>query len=146
MWKKGVMLVVFTAFVFFLGYTFNEQPAVTGAVVLQPSNHILVDDISLSERQVCVSLPNATIAQYEDTNSMTPTLDADTHGIEILPVEGDIEIGDIIAYRVGEKSIIHRVVDMNESGYYTQGDNNKLRDPVVVQFDQIEGVVVGLLY
>ena len=56
----------------------------------------------------------------------------------------DVTVGSIIQYRVGEFSIIHRVVEMTEapSGsrfYVTRGDANTSTDPNPVTYGQIAG-------
>ncbi len=44
----------------------------------------------------------------------------------VLSSAKEIEIGDIIVFSANHRSdpIIHRVVDINEEGYITKGDNN----------------------
>lgn len=59
----------------------------------------------------------------------------------------DINVGDIISYRSGQSVITHRIVEFIESdgqtGYITKGDNNNVKDNVVVKFEDIEGKYIG---
>ena len=48
--------------------------------------------------------------------------------------------GDVIAYRIGDTMIVHRVVDQNNDGtYITKGDSNDTADPASVTKQQIVG-------
>ena len=51
----------------------------------------------------------------------------------------DIRCGDIIAYRLGDMTVTHRVVDITDEGYITKGDNNDDRDNMPVTDEQIVG-------
>ena len=61
--------------------------------------------------------------------------------------KNDINVGDIISYRSGQSVITHRIVEFIESdgqtGYITKGDNNNVKDNVVVKFEDIEGKYTG---
>ena len=61
--------------------------------------------------------------------------------------KNDINVGDIISYRSGHSVITHRIVEFIESdgqtGYITKGDNNNVKDNVVVKFEDIEGKYIG---
>lgn len=61
--------------------------------------------------------------------------------------KNDINVGDIISYRSGQSVITHRIVEFIESdgqtGYITKGDNNNVKDNVVVKFEDIEGKYIG---
>lgn len=51
-----------------------------------------------------------------------------------------VDPGDVIAYRVGDTMIVHRVVDQNNDGtYITKGDSNDTADPASVTKQQIVG-------
>ncbi len=52
------------------------------------------------------------------------------------------EIGDIVAYQVGETRVTHRVIRKEHKGYVTKGDANNREDPTVVTADQIIGKVI----
>lgn len=61
--------------------------------------------------------------------------------------KNDINVGDIISYRSGQSVITHRIIEFIESdgqtGYITKGDNNNVKDNVVVKFEDIEGKYIG---
>ena len=50
-----------------------------------------------------------------------------------------IEQGDIIAYRLDDIIVTHRVVDITAEGYITKGDNNDSEDIAPVSEEQIVG-------
>ena len=82
---------------------------------------------------------------------MDPVLDASANSLEIDPEIDKLAIGDIVSYRSNELNglIIHRIVDINEDSagryYILKGDNNNAVDPEKVRFEQIQGVVIGVL-
>lgn len=55
-----------------------------------------------------------------------------------------IQAGDVIAFRKGTVTVIHRVVRLDESkkGYVTKGDNNEIEDASPVPFSQVIGKVL----
>ena len=61
-------------------------------------------------------------------------------------------MGDIISYRssIAGGLVVHRVIGtgVDDQGvfYIVQGDNNPVRDPEKVRFDQIHGVLIGIIY
>ena len=75
-----------------------------------------------------------------------------TKTIGIKPTkESDIEIGDIIVFNDKKGNLVnHRVVGIvNYNGtthYKTKGDNNGGSDHPLVEFNQIEHIIIGLLY
>jgi signal peptidase len=64
------------------------------------------------------------------------------------PAPNEIRVGDVVIYRVYNKLIIHRVIDVRvkngEYYYVTQGDNNPIPD--YMYFDVVDGVPVGVSY
>ncbi len=64
----------------------------------------------------------------------------------------EINVDDIIVFnepKYGSKVIVHRVKEIHEASsrrIVTKGDNNIYRDPERIRFDQINGVVVGIIY
>ena len=51
-----------------------------------------------------------------------------------------VDPGDVIAYQIGDTTIVHRVVDQNDDGtYITKGDSNDTADPASVTKQQIVG-------
>jgi signal peptidase I len=61
-------------------------------------------------------------------------------------------VGDIISFWSAtiETTVIHRIVEVgkdNQGVYFvTKGDNNLYKDPEKVRFEQVKGVVVGIIY
>jgi signal peptidase len=71
-------------------------------------------------------------------HSMEPTLRT-----AIVKKQRQYAVGDIIAYRAARGQIvIHRIVDKNDGGFITQGDNKEYPDPWNVAQDAIEGVSI----
>jgi len=121
----------------------NERPS--------PSDWVKREQIKVYDDRIVIEVPNAIHAEFADTNSMDPVLDIGTNGIEIKPESPDeIKVGDIVAYKSEYGIIIHRVVEKgtDEEGVYfiTKGDNNREADPGKLRFEQIERVLVVLIY
>ncbi|OGM02715.1 signal peptidase I [Candidatus Woesearchaeota archaeon RBG_13_36_6] len=120
---------------------------------LTPQDRIKEEQIKVYENMVVIDLENASWAKFVSTGSMIPTLSEDANAIELTPSSPkEIYVGDIISYVSpdGEDIIIHRVVEIgeDEQGWYaiTKGDNNQLNDPFKVRFEQIERVLIGIIY
>ncbi|MFH1439630.1 MAG: hypothetical protein ABIG89_03625 [Candidatus Woesearchaeota archaeon] len=134
-----------------------------------PGDRIKEEQIHVYDDKIVIDLQDATWSSFVDTNSMDPIFDKGTNGIEVMPkTPYDIKVGDVISYeyvdkKTGEVSIIaHRVVeigydseckdksnkqDCSEGIYYiAKGDNNIIKDPYKVRFEQVRGVLVGLIY
>ena len=116
-----------------------------------PHDWVKQEQIRVDKEKVVLLIENAQIATFANTNSMDPLLDENSHGIEIIPQNPeDIHVGDIISYRSGSDTIIHRVVSINldEEGYFytLKGDNNPVEDPEKVRFEQVERLLVGIIY
>ena len=118
-----------------------------------PQDRIKEEQVKVYEDKVVIDLENATWAKFVSTGSMVPTLSEDANAIEIVPQSPkDINVGDIISYISPNEEgiIIHRVVETgeDEQGWYaiTKGDNNKLNDPYKVRFEQVERVLIGIIY
>jgi len=82
---------------------------------------------------------------------MLPVLGTTAHALQIIPERAsDIHVGDIVSFHYQDKIVSHRVIELSadEDGWFatTQGDNNPEPDPVKVRFDNIDRVVVGVLY
>ena len=76
------------------------------------------------------------------SGSMRPTLDVGDLVIIERVDSSKIRKGDIIEYRVGRMSIVHRVVEIKKEGFVTKGDANRYPDPDPVHPDQIRGKVI----
>lgn len=116
-----------------------------------PQDWISESDIRVYNDKVEISLQEAKWAKFADTNSMDPVFDKGANAIQIVPQRAqDLEVGDIITYDYNGRKIIHRIVDIQQDsqGYYftVKGDNNNAPDPVQVRFEDIERVVVAIIY
>ncbi|MBI4153328.1 signal peptidase I [Candidatus Woesearchaeota archaeon] len=153
------IVVVIILFLFGIGtynvyaqYTPGLQFPLRGTEVPSPGDWVRADDIAVRNRNVLLSIHNATLVVYANTNSMDPVLDESANGIEIQPVKERLGIGDIISYRSRREKmiIVHRIISVGEDDfgtyYITKGDNNRDQDPEKVRFEDIEGVVVALIY
>ena len=160
MFKWGKYLLVLCVFISgvlagysydYLSYYSKEQPfSISGIELASPSDWISEKQIKTYEGKLLLDIENFTIARFTDTNSMDPVIDETANSIEIMPEKDSLNIGDIISYSLNRKKIIHRIVYIgeDESGifYLTKGDNNQNIDSEKVRFEQITGVVVGILY
>uniref|UniRef100_A0A7J3Y060 Signal peptidase I n=1 Tax=Thermogladius calderae TaxID=1200300 RepID=A0A7J3Y060_9CREN len=106
---------------------------------------LLLALLLVSLKQVAYSQP--TLAVVEGS-SMYPLLREGDLVFAYRPPPAHIRVGDIIIYRVFNKLIIHRVIDVkivNGDYYYvTQGDNNPIPD--FIYFDVVNGEPVGVSY
>jgi hypothetical protein len=65
--------------------------------------------------------------------------------LQVLPYNGKtVECGDVILFSCTEEKhmVVHRVVDVDEHGIRTKGDNNRHLDPWAVAPEWIVGYVV----
>ncbi|MBW2981439.1 hypothetical protein KY343_01035 [Candidatus Woesearchaeota archaeon] len=118
-----------------------------------PSDHVKEDQIRVYQDRIEIDLEDAMWARFTDTNSMDPLFDAEANTIEIKPEKpSDINVGDIISYRPRDMDslIVHRVVDIgnDNKGWYAvaKGDNVEQPDPDKIRFDQVNGVLVAIIY
>ena len=126
----------------------------TGSAIEQISPHdwITEDQIHVSKDRIVIDLKNAKWAKFADTNSMDPVIDIGSNAIEIIPEStNDIHLGDIVSYKSKDYGvIIHRVMKIGEDddGWFciTKGDNNNYDDPFKIRFDQIQRIVVAVIY
>ena len=121
----------------------------------RPSPHDWVkeDQIFVYNDRVVIDMQDVQWASFTDTNSMDPVFDAGSNALEIVPESSeDIHVGDIVSYKseLVDGTIIHRVIHTgeDEDGWYArmQGDNLDREDPEKVRFDQIQRVVVAIIY
>lgn len=166
MWGKIIGLIIVS---FLLGFTtqmlVEEVSSLPVAVapqepvsipstdeVASPADWILEEQIHVSTEGVVIDIEDPEWAKFTDTNSMDPVIDEGSHAIQIKPTSIDqIHIGDIISYKSerSEHLIIHRVVELGNDGEWyavTKGDNNAYNDPQRVRFEQIERVLVAIIY
>lgn len=85
---------------------------------------------------------------YVPTNSMESLIHQDSVILIKKDKTADYEVGDIIVYRavsgaVKGQLVIHRIVEITDEGYITQGDNNPVADTDVVTYDMLYGRYIG---
>lgn len=129
---------------------FSTGMVISGNNIAAPSDWIKESDILLYDNKIILNINGATISNYADSGSMKPVFDEGANGIRIVPKsEDEIEVGDIVSYKIGETLIVHRVVEKgtDKQGTYfiMQGDNNLINDGKV-RFEDIEYVTIGVLY
>lgn len=118
-----------------------------------PGNHILEDSIHVYKDKIVIDIENARWAKFLDSNSMDPIIDSGANSIELVPKSPEqLQVGDIVSYesKYAEGIFIHRIIEIGEDelGWYCRlkGDNLDNIDPGRIRFNQIHGVVVGILY
>lgn len=116
-----------------------------------PSDHLRSDKIYVYDDKIIIELNNPTVTRFTDTNSMVPVLDKGANGVEIKPESpDDISVGDIISFKMDNYIIVHRVVKIGydkEGVYYlTRGDNAPFNDPEKIRFNQVQGIIVVVIY
>ena len=128
-------------------------PKLSGVERLSPPDHIKEENIHVYSDRVIIDIQNPEWATFTPTNSMDPIIDVGANSIQIVPQnESIIGLGDIASYEsvYAEGTIIHRIVHVgkDELGtyYHLKGDNNILKDPGKVRFDQIRRITVGIIY
>ena len=118
-----------------------------------PQNHINQHQIKVYTDRALIELEGLKWATFKETNSMKPTLDHNSHALQIEPkCPEQIDVGDIISYKTTlyDGIIIHRVIEKSydsEGVYFiAQGDNNVRPDPERIRCDQIDRKVVAIIY
>ncbi len=93
-----------------------------------------------------LSFPAGIRYVYVKSGSMEPAIPTGSLCMIHAKAErGDIRTGDIIAFSLGEANlpVAHRVMEITEQGCRTKGDANRSADPWQVEFDDIQGKVIG---
>jgi len=134
-------------------FSFGYVMGFDNVEVESPFDHIKEDKIHVYSDKIVLDIEDATWSSFVDTNSMDPIIDNGANGLEIKPSSSnDIRVGDIISFSspLTEGLIVHRVVEKgadNDGVYFqTKGDNNPSSDPGKVRFNEINGVLVGVIY
>lgn len=157
--KKTATALAILAFLIWLCLNAAETAPETEALLgmqttgLAPGNWIPQEKIHVYRNYIQIDLQNAAWANFTDTNSMIPTLGSKSNAIQIKPKSPEeIRIGDIISFnnKINQRRIIHRVIgighDRDGLYYITKGDNNIEEDPFKVRFEDVERVVVAVIY
>jgi len=79
------------------------------------------------------------------SGSMRPTFDIGDIVLISARKPFNISIGDVIAFRLENMVIVHRVVNVTENGFKTKGDANPDPDPFIVDIDSVVGKVIGYI-
>ncbi len=147
----AIAVLVLSAGALAVSYADDYQNVSAAPEVNSPGDWIKEEQIEVYPNQVILNLQNAHWLKFTDTNSMDPLFDAEANVLE-MPISQPEEIheGDIVAYKAPEGLIVHRVVKISsdEKGpyYLVKGDNNPLADPYKIRFENIRGVIVGIIY
>lgn len=138
-------------------FVFLFVPNFTGFSLLNSENNLNLpldrigeDQIIIGNGELKINLEDYVLSKYVNTGSMTPLLGEGATGIGIKPkLEGDIFLGDVISFWVGNDLIVHRVIDIGKDDfgayYITKGDNSNSIDEKI-RFDQIDSVLVAVIY
>lgn len=119
---------------------------------LSSYDHVDESEILLSGNDVLISTNyELRWSRFEDTNSMNPLFDEGHNGLEFVPKSVyDIHLGDVISFDHKGETFIHRVVEIgnDEDGRYflTKGDNSFNIDEGVRRFEDINGVLFGVVF
>ena len=130
---------------------YTTFPAVFQATeYASPADRINLDNIHTLDSGFSVEISGATLYAIADTNSMEPAIDKEATVVAVKPATPDeLIVGDIVIYRQGRALIIHRIIEIgtDSQGWYAipKGDNNDIADSPI-SFDQVEAVVIGILY
>ena len=77
------------------------------------------------------------------SESMVPTLYVGDIVLVDTKKPLDVSIGDIVVFKIENKVVVHRVIEVYSHDVRTKGDNNPNPDPFIVPTDNIIGKVVG---
>ncbi len=148
-YKLMLLLVVILLAFSFIIFKFPFSLAAPERV--SPNDWVREEQIKVYKDKVVLEIPNALWAGFTNTNSMDPFLDERSNAVEIKPSNPEaIKVGDVIAYDSPYGTLIHRVVEKghDQQGIYyrVKGDNSTITDPMKVRFEQVEGVVVAVIY
>ena len=121
-----------------------------------PYDHIKEQNIKVFKEKVVLDINKVIWSRFADTHSMEPLLTIGANGLHIIPSSEDqIHIGDIISYYPDisgyrNKLILHRIIktDRDEKGWYAiaKGDNLLEADPGKIRFEQVKGLLIGIIY
>lgn len=153
-----VLFTIITLIGFLVGFVFSNKGILLSSntnIIETPApyNHIPEKDILVAQDKVIIKVTDPRWATFEDTGSMNPVFDTGANSIQIIPKQPkDIHVGDIVSYssRYSDGAIIHRVVKVGEDndGWFAElkGDNNFLRDPGKIRFNQIKSLTIAIVY
>jgi len=148
LWAATIILV------FTLGIltTITYQQLTPRELPPAPGDHISEDNIYQTNNTIIIKIDQPFyLSKYTPTHSMLPLIEEGHNGIMIKPQGQDIQVGDIISYKYDENTtIVHRVISIkkDKKGYYfiTKGDNNPQQDPFKIRMENIQGILIGIIY
>jgi hypothetical protein len=162
---QRILTIVFILSVFGLGWVCSSMFALVEATGAQqpfglsqslldtPADRVSEKDIHVFDDKIILDIKNASWASFTPTHSMEPLLSEKAHGIEVKPTSSsNLEVGDVISYNSDFTTglVIHRIIETgyDDKGWYAivKGDNNSEQDPGKVRFDDINGVLIGVIY
>lgn len=133
-------------------YQFFDWEIDSEEQLFTPKDRIKESQITVGEDYVLLKIDNPIWSSYENTHSMLPTLSEGHNGLYVKP-EGDwdLQVGDIVAYESGKEIIVHRIVNIEQNAdgeltFTLKGDNNPVVDPEKIKYEQIQRVLIGMLY
>lgn len=122
-------------------------------IEVSPSSRISQNDVQIYDDRVVIYIRKAFPVRFFDSRSMYPLISKNAFALEVPPRSHEaLEVGDIIGYKseTFNITIVHRIVNISqdEQGWYaiTKGDANPQPDPEKIRFDDVQGVLVGLIY
>ncbi len=132
---------------------YRETPYEGIRDIPSPQDYIQQEQIQVFRDRVIINTENIKWAAFEDTKSMLPYINKDSHALQIEPAcPEEISVGDIVSYKsnYADGIIIHRVVhkDIDEQGPYfiLRGDNNPSNDPGKIRCEQIQRRLIAIIY
>jgi len=74
--------------------------------------------------------------------SMLPTIQSGS--LAIAKKSPTYDVGDIAIYQsdILNKTVIHRIIELQDNGFVFQGDNNPIKDPGIITQDKMRGKVI----
>ncbi len=79
------------------------------------------------------------------SDSMKPGLERGDLVILKSAVGQNLQMGDVVEYKKGNQSILHRIIGIDSNGLRVKGDANFGPDPLLVQPDHVTSIAVGTL-
>lgn len=150
--EKGLIIAIsiLLGILITISFLFIKNNTLTGnAIYSEKENWFSQEDIQIKEDAIILSVNNPQIISYSDVRSMEPYLTENSIGILIKPNSTDLKVGDVILFKKGGNLVSHRITELGTdiSGryYLTQGDNNQATDGKI-RFEDIKGVLIGILY
>ena len=149
------LIILIITLTFLLGWLSNEawQQLTPKEIPTAPGDHIPEENLQQTNQTITIKINQPFYyTKYSPTKSMLSLLDSGHNGIMIQPNNTtQIKVGDIISYKLNENTtIVHRVkqIRTDEKGIYyiVKGDNNPQADPYRIRPENIQGILVALIY